>query len=69
MERIGLEWWILYVEIFALTCIMGYWLASCFEKIIKAIKDSGEIISYLQAIHGSMERVEIDLQSLSERNL
>lgn len=63
MERIGLEWWILYVEIFALTCIMGYWLANCFEKIIKVIKGSDEISRYLQAIYESMERVE------SKRNL
>jgi hypothetical protein len=56
MEKIGLEWWILYVEIFALTCIMGYWLGDCFGKIIQAIKGSDEIIRYLQAIYESMER-------------
>jgi hypothetical protein len=41
MEKIGLEWWILYIEIFLLTCIMGYWLGNCFDRILKELKERG----------------------------
>ncbi len=42
MKSIGLEWWILYSEIFFLTCIMGYWLGNCFDRILRMLDELKE---------------------------
>ena len=72
MESIGLEWKILYWEIFFLACLMASWLAYCFNKIILAIKkaattDLNEITDCLDAIYASMERIESELQAGGNR--
>ena len=62
MENIGLQWMILYLEIFFLICLMGYWLGYCFDKIISAIRDAAMTDSnVLYAISASMERIESEI--------